>query len=103
MWLIKISALPSKTEVLDWNGVKFADSLRHVTGNPAYNPDMRQLIHVAYKLAALKVEEFCRLLESNEKTISQCVFENIYNRHICRLFYPDSNSSPNLSFLLKEQ
>jgi tagaturonate epimerase len=83
---IKISALPSKTEVIDWNGVKFADSLRHVTGNPAYNPDMRQLLHVAYKLAAMKVDEFYRLLESNKKAISQCVYENIYYRHICRLF-----------------
>jgi hypothetical protein len=86
---IKISSLPSKAEVLDWNGEKFADSLRHVTGNPYYNPDMRQLIHVAYKLAAEKVDEFYRLLESNEKTISECVYQNIYERHICSLFKMD--------------
>jgi len=47
---------------------------------------MRQLIHVAYKLAALKMEHYYRLLEANEETVSKCVFENTYNRHICRLF-----------------
>ena len=47
---------------------------------------MRQLIHVAYKLAAMKMDEYNKLLEANEKIVSQCVYENIYNRHICRLF-----------------
>lgn len=83
---INVSLLPSKTEVSEWSSKKFADSLRHVPGNNHYNPNMRQLIHVAYKLAALKMEEYYQLLEANEKTVSQCVYENIYNRHICRLF-----------------
>ena len=47
---------------------------------------MRQLIHVAYKLAALKMDQYYRLLEANEKIVSECVYENIYDRHICRLF-----------------
>jgi hypothetical protein len=47
---------------------------------------MRQLIHVAYKLAAHRMEEFYQLLEANERTVAECVYENIYNRHICRLF-----------------
>ncbi len=72
--------------VSEWNGKKFADSLRHIPGNKDYNPNMRQLIHVAYKLAALKMDDYYRLLEANEKTVSACVYENIYNRHICRLF-----------------
>jgi len=83
---INISSLPSKSEVSGWSGKKIADSLRHVPGNPDYNPNMRQLIHVAYKLAALKMDEYFRLLQSNEETVSECVFENIYDRHICRLF-----------------
>ena len=83
---IKISSLPSGQVVSDWSGRKFAASLRHVPGNEDYNPNMRQLIHVAYKLAALKMEQYYKLLEANEKTVSKCVFENIYDRHICRLF-----------------
>jgi len=47
---------------------------------------MRQLIHVAYKMAAVRMDEYIKLIETNEKTVGQCVFENMYNRHICRLF-----------------
>jgi hypothetical protein len=83
---INISKLPSKAVVSGWNSKKFADSLRHVPGNPVYNPNMRQLIHIAYKMAAERMDEYFKLLEANEKTVSKCVFENIYNRHICRLF-----------------
>jgi tagaturonate epimerase len=83
---IKASLLPSKTEVLMWNGKRFSEALKHIPGNPGYNPDMRQLIHVGYKLAAHRMEEFIKHLEENEKTVSECVFDNIYNRHICRLF-----------------
>jgi len=83
---IKVSSLPSKQEVLKWDSKKFADSVRNIPGNPDYNPNMRQLIHVAYKLAALKMDEYFSLLEANEKTVSQCVYENIYDRHISRLF-----------------
>jgi hypothetical protein len=83
---IKISSLPSQKEISSWTSVKFADSVRHIRGNNDYNPTMRQLIHVAYKLAAKRMDKFIWLLESNEKTISECVYENIYDRHICRLF-----------------
>ena len=83
---IKVSSLPSIDDVSKWNGKKFSDSLKHVPGNENYNPNMRQLIHVAYKIAALQITEYNKLLQLNEETISACVFENIYNRHICRLF-----------------
>ena len=83
---IKVSSLPSKFEVSDWNSNKFSDTLKHIPGNSDYNPNMRQLMHIAYKLAALQMKDFIRLLEANEQTVSNCVYENIYNRHICRLF-----------------
>jgi len=83
---INISKLPSKTEVSGWYSKKFTDSLRHVPDNPDYNPNMRQLVHVAYKMAADRMEEYIHLLEANEKIVAKCVFENMYYRHICRLF-----------------
>jgi tagaturonate epimerase len=83
---INISGLPPKTEVAKWSGKKMADSLRHVPGNKDYNPNIRQLIHVAYKLAAMEMTEYYKLLDANEKTVSGCVYENIYKRHICRMF-----------------
>jgi tagaturonate epimerase len=78
--------LPTKKEVMTWDNKKFASSLRHIKGNPLYNPNMRQLVHVAYKLAAQQIDDYNLLLDKNEKTVSDCVYENIYNRHICRLF-----------------
>jgi hypothetical protein len=81
-----VSSLPSKQQVYEWNSNKFSDSLKHTPGSPDYNPDMRQLIHVAYKLAAIRKNDYFRLLEKNEQSVSKCVYENIYNRHICRLF-----------------
>jgi hypothetical protein len=83
---INISSLPSKREVAKWNGKKFSDRIMHVEGNKTYNPNMRQLLHVAYKIAAHEIDEYFRLIEANEQIISDCVYENIYNRHICRLF-----------------
>ncbi len=83
---INVSVLPSAGEVSGWNSKKFASSLRHEQNNPDYNPSMRQLIHVAYKLAAQRMELYFSLLEEHEDVVSDCVFENIYNRHICRLF-----------------
>jgi tagaturonate epimerase len=83
---INVSSLPSINDISKWTSRKFSDSLRHVTGNPDYNPNMRQLIHVAYKIAALNMNDYIRLLEINEQMVSECVYENIYNRHICRLF-----------------
>ena len=83
---INVPSLPSKSEVSGWDKKRFSDSLRHIPGNSDYNPNMRQLIHVAYKLAALQMKDFFRLLEKDEETVSRCVYENIYNRHICRLF-----------------
>jgi hypothetical protein len=84
---INVSSLPAKAEVLKWSSKKFADSLRHIPENKSYNPNMRQIIHVAYKLAANRMDEYYRLLEANEETVSECVYENIYERHICRVFY----------------
>ena len=83
---INRNLLPSKAEVVKWDNIKFADSIKHVQANKSFNPNMRQLIHVAYKLAALKMPEYFTLLEKNEKIVAGCVYENIYNRHICRLF-----------------
>jgi hypothetical protein len=83
---IRVSSLPSAKEVLLWNSKKFAGSIRHESGNSDYNPNMRQLLHVAYKLAALQMKDYLRLLVANGQIVSECVYENIYNRHICRLF-----------------
>jgi hypothetical protein len=83
---INVNSLPSAGEVSGWNKWKFAASLRHEENGSDYNPNMRQLIHVAYKLAAQKMDKYLRLLDEHEAVVSECVYDNIYKRHICKLF-----------------
>ncbi len=83
---IKKERLPSPATVSKWDSRNFVSAITHNSSNPHYNPDMRQLIHVGYKLAAARMEEYLTLLNKNRETVSKCVYENIYNRHICRLF-----------------
>jgi hypothetical protein len=83
---IDVASLPSADTVMHWNSSKFSATLQHIPGNPEYNPDMRQLLHVAYKLAAHDIESYYRLLQQHENVVGECVFENIYKRHLCRLF-----------------
>jgi hypothetical protein len=78
--------LPTAEEISGWSGEKFANTLRHIPGQPDYNPNFRQLIHVGYKIAAEMGEAYIDLLEENAALIGSCVEENIYERHLKRLF-----------------
>lgn len=78
--------LPSIEEVNSWSGEKFANTLRHIPGHPDYNPNFRQLIHVAYKVAFEMGKTYTDLLEKYPEVIGACVEENIYERHLKRLF-----------------
>lgn len=80
------SLLPTVEEVNSWSGQKYADTLRHIPGHADYNDNFRQLIHVAYKVAAEMGDKYIALLEKYEDIIGECVEENIYERHLKRLF-----------------
>lgn len=80
------SKLPSVSEVNSWSSDKFANTLRHIPGHPDYNPNFRQLIHVAYKVAAELGATYTGLLEKHADVVGACVEENIYDRHLKRLF-----------------
>ena len=80
------SKLPSVVEVNSWSSDKFANTLRHIPGHPDYNPNFRQLIHVAYKVAAELGATYTGLLEKHADVVGACVEENIYDRHLKRLF-----------------
>jgi len=82
---IKTSELPSKEEVSTWTSDRMANAIRHIPDHPEYNPNMRQLVHVAYKLAAIQSDVYLPLLKKHSDIIGQCVYENIYDRHLKRL------------------
>ena len=83
---IKQDRLPSAEEVDLWSEEKFANTLRHIPGHPDYNPNFRQLIHVGYKIAAEAGEKYLGLLEKHSELIGSCVEENLFDRHLKRLF-----------------
>jgi hypothetical protein len=83
---IDATQLPSMEEVKSWRSEKFANTLRHIPGHPDYNPNFRQLVHVAYKVAADMGKNYTDLLEKHAEIIGSCVEENIFERHLKRLF-----------------
>ncbi len=78
--------LPSTKEVERWTGEKLANTLRHIPDHPDYNPNFRQLIHVGYKVAAEYGIEYTGSLDLHKEIVGQQVTENIFDRHIKRLF-----------------
>ncbi|MBF6627411.1 MAG: hypothetical protein ITG04_02730 [Proteiniphilum sp.] len=80
------SKLPTVEEVNGWSSEKYANTLRHIPEQPDYNANFRQLIHVAYKVAAEMGSDYTRLLVKYADVIGACVEENIYERHLRRLF-----------------
>ncbi len=83
---IKAENLPSAEEVKSWPAQKMVNSLTHDNSCPDYNPDMRQLMHVGYKLAAIQIDRYFELLEKYSEIVNDCVFTNIYKRHMKLLF-----------------
>ncbi len=78
--------LPSAEEVRDWTSEQYTSALRHVENDPAYNPSLRQLLHVGFKIAAKMGPRYLELLEANESVIAKNVTENLYARHIAPVF-----------------
>ena len=80
------ATLPTPAEVNQWDGEKFANTLRHIPGHPEYHAGFRQLIHVGYKVAAEMGNDFLSMLRQNSGVVGEQVMTNIYDRHIRRLF-----------------
>ena len=80
------SKLPTPEEVAKWDSTKFANTLRHDRRCKDYNPNFRQLIHVGYKIAAKMGQTYISALEKYEDIIAKTVTENIYDRHLKRIF-----------------
>ncbi len=78
--------LPTPDEVTGWTSEQFVAALRHDQTNPEFNPSLRQLIHVGYKIAAQMGGRYLCLLDACEPTISRNVTENLYERHLKPLF-----------------
>lgn len=78
--------LPRPSEVAEWGPAQYTAALRHEQSCPAFNADLRQLLHVGYKIAAKMGDRYLGMLKECEETISKNVTENLFTRHIEPLF-----------------
>ncbi len=80
------SKLPPAKTVSEWTGEQLASAVRHIPGHPGFNANIRQLLHVSFKLAAKAGSRYTDLLKANEAIVAKNVIENLYGRHLRPLF-----------------
>lgn len=78
--------LPDPAGVDGWSGERYAAALRHEPSRPEFNPHMRQLLHVGYKVAAEMGGRYLALLREYSAIIGRNVTLNLYERHLRPLF-----------------
>lgn len=78
--------LPRAATVDGWSSEQFVSALRHDQRNPGFNPHLRQLLHVGFKIAAKKGPRYLDALKAHEAVIARNVTENLYDRHLRPLF-----------------
>ena len=83
---ISDAKLPAAEEVNAWTSTQFTDALRHDPSNPNYNPDLRQLLHVGFKIAAQLGDTYIQALRNNAEVVAKNVTGNLLDRHIKPLF-----------------
>jgi hypothetical protein len=74
--------LPSVATVNGWISHQFVSALRHDPKNKGYNPSFRQLLHVAFKIAAKQGDRYFDALKKHETIIAKNVTENLFERHM---------------------
>ena len=83
---INYARLPDPATVDAWTSEQYTSALRHDQKNPGFNADVRQLLHVGYKVAAKMGEKYLKMLDACEASIARNVTENLFDRHIQPLF-----------------
>lgn len=78
--------LPTAEIVNDWTGEQFTSALCHDPSNPAYNADLRQLLHVGFKIAAQLGNTYISALKTNSEVVARNVTHNLLERHMKPLF-----------------
>jgi tagaturonate epimerase len=78
--------LPTPATVNAWSSSQFVNALRHDQQCPEFNPSLRQLLHVGFKIAAKKGNSYLDLLDEYKADISRNVTANLFERHIRPLF-----------------
>ena len=74
--------LPTRADVLEWSSDQFVAALRHDPGCDFYNPHVRQLLHVGYKVAAKMGDRYLEMVDACDDSVARNVTDNLYERHL---------------------
>jgi hypothetical protein len=83
---INQNVLPNPDLVDTWSHDRLARAIRHDQSCPDYDRNLRQLLHVGYKVAAELGEIYLGALKKHREEVSRQVSDNLFTRHIQPLF-----------------
>jgi hypothetical protein len=83
---IRIERLPTPDELDRWDSKAFVSALEHNQASPAFRPDLRQLVHVSFKVAAEMGQVYLSALDRHSGVVGERVQRNLYERHLKPLF-----------------
>ena len=83
---IKRDKLPNPDIVDGWTSADYTAALRHIQSDKRYDLNVRQLLHVGYKVAAEMGERYYGALQTHRASVEKNVRENLLDRHMKPLF-----------------
>jgi len=83
---IDSSQLLSVEDFAVLSGSDTAATIRHIQDDARFNPHVRQLLHIAFKVAAGEGSRYTDLLKEHRTMVADQVTTNLYERHLRPLF-----------------
>jgi hypothetical protein len=80
------AALPTPDTVDAWPNLRLARTIRHDQACPDYDANVRQLLHIGFKVAAELGEIYLQTVRTNSAVVGRQVCDNLYEKHIKPLF-----------------
>jgi hypothetical protein len=80
--------LPSPEIIRGWSGQRLAAAITHDQQNPDFNPSLRQLVHVGFKIAAEMGQRYTDAVRAHSESIGRRVTANLFEKHLKPLFLP---------------
>jgi hypothetical protein len=83
---IESARLPRPEDAQRWTAEQWVVALRHDLHSAAYDSSLRQLMHVAFKIAAKMGPRYIAMLERHGDLVAENVTRNLFDRHIRPVF-----------------
>jgi len=78
--------LPGPDAVEAWDSAAFVGAVRHVQSDRRFDKNVRQLMHVSFKVAGEIGTRYLDAIRSHRESVSRNVTQNLWERHLKPLF-----------------